>query len=173
MKIGIIADTHLSQEKDPKKYNSLLSQLRRIFNDFDKIIHAGDVCEKNLLHELEKIAPTICVKGEEDQNLEQPEFRKFEAGVYKIGVIHQPPDDLGGFFKEQNIDVLIHGQTHYPIIQGTPYNTLILNPGSPTHPKEAPQKKGFDKPKARKTVLTLQIDEESNMISTYIINLKT
>ncbi|MFO8017220.1 MAG: metallophosphoesterase family protein [Promethearchaeia archaeon] len=173
MKIGIIADTHLSQREDPEKFKSLLDQLSSSFKDVDRIIHAGDVCDKKLLRELETIAPTICVKGEEDQRLDEPQFKKIKAGIYKIGIIHQLPDHLKDFFDQNELDILIHGHTHYPLIKGTPYDKLLLNPGSPTNPKKAPKKTGFDEPRAKKTVLTLKIDEDTNMFSTFIVNLKT
>jgi hypothetical protein len=48
---------------------------------------------------------------------------------------------------------------------------LLINPGSPTQPKAPKPKRGFDKPIARPTVITLKIDED-NILSTFIINLK-
>ena len=49
--------------------------------------------------------------------------------------------------------------------------SLIINPGSPTKPKAPPAKRGFDKPFARPSVITLIIDED-DFLTTFIINLK-
>lgn len=172
IKFGILSDTHISEDDDSKKNMSFLKQLKKIFKDVDQIIHAGDICDNFLINELKKIAPTICVKGNKDYTVDESEFKKIRAGKYKIGIIHKLPGDLKSFFEEKDIDILIHGHTHYPIIKGTEYDKLLLNPGSPTLPKPAPKKRGFEEPQARRSVLILQIDEETNMVSTFIVNLK-
>ncbi|MCK4687763.1 MAG: metallophosphoesterase family protein [Candidatus Lokiarchaeota archaeon] len=170
MKIGILADTHITINDDPKKIELLISQLNQIFNDVDEIIHAGDLCEKFFLDELNKIAPTKCVKGNLDKIEDLEDFIKFSVGCYNIGVIHQLPQNLEDFIRKHDLNVLIHGHDHQPIIEGTSYNTLLLNPGSPTKPKAPPPKAGFEPPIARPSVLILNIDE-NDIISTFIINL--
>ena len=99
------------------------------------------------------------------------DFINFKVGLYNIGVIHEPPDDMEKFFKDNDLHILIHGHTHQPIIQGTPYNTLIINPGSPTQPVAPPPKRGFDEPIARPSIIVLQIDE-NNLLSTFLVNIK-
>ncbi len=172
VKFGIISDTHVSLKDDSDKIKALINQLKEIFKDVDEIIHAGDVCELFFLDELKKIAPTICVKGNEDKIKNLKKFIKFSVGNYNIGVIHEQPEDLENFFKKNDLHVLILGHSHQPLIKGTPFNTLILNPGSPTRPKAPPMKKGFSTPVARPSVLTLKIDDK-NIISTFLINLKS
>ncbi|MHA1271859.1 MAG: metallophosphoesterase family protein [Promethearchaeota archaeon] len=170
VKIGIISDTHIDSSLDKSKIDGLLIQLKRIFKDVDEIIHAGDVCEEEFLKELRKIAPTKCVRGNMDKIRDLEDFIQFSIGPYNIGVIHEPPNDIEGFFKQNNLHILIHGHTHYPIIKDTHYKTLILNPGSPTRPKPPPKRFGFKEPIARPSVITLEIDE-NNMVKTFIINL--
>lgn len=172
MKIGILADTHITSNDDTEKVELLLSQLKKIFNDVDEIIHAGDLCENFFLEELNKIAPTKCVKGNLDdiENLE--EFIKFTVGCYNIGVIHQLPPNFEDFIKENNLHILIYGHTHQPIIEGISNNILLLNPGSPTKPKAPPPKPGFKPPIARPSVLVLKIDE-NDILSTFLINLES
>ncbi len=171
VKFGIISDTHITSEDDPKKVNSLLDQLKDVFRDVDEIIHAGDVCEEFFLDKLKKIAPTKAVIGKLDKIKNSREFIKFNASVYKIGVIHKQPEVLEDFFKKNDLHILIYGHTHIPLIKGTPYNTLILNPGSPTRPKPPPKKPMFNEPVTRPSVMTLEIDE-SDILKTFIINLK-
>ena len=172
VKFGIISDTHINDDSDVGFIKALLEQLKKIFKDVDEIIHAGDICTESFLVELNKIAPTKSVKGNMDNIEGLNDFFKFSAGSYNIGVIHEPPEDLEGFFKENELHILIHGHTHQPITKGTAYNALILNPGSPTFPEAPPPKRGFEKPIARPSVVTLEIDEESDIMSTYTINLK-
>jgi putative phosphoesterase len=172
VKFGIIADTHITENTAPEKIKVLLSELKKVFKGVDEIVHAGDICEEFFLNELNQIAPTKCVKGNMDSIEGLENFIKFSVGSYKIGIIHEPPENLEEFFKENDLHILIHGHSHMPIIQGTKYNTLILNPGSPTQPQPPPKKKFFDDPIARPTVLTLEIDEDTDIISTYTINLK-
>jgi putative phosphoesterase len=172
MKFGILADTHITIEDNPQKIELLLSQLKQIFKDVDEIIHAGDLCESFFLEELNKIAPTKCVKGNLDniENLE--DFIKFTVGCYNIGVIHQLPSNFENFIEENNLHILIYGHSHQPIITGTSNNKLLLNPGSPTRPKAPPPKPGFKPPIARPSVLMLKIDE-NDIISTFLINLES
>ncbi|MFX1487551.1 MAG: metallophosphoesterase family protein [Promethearchaeota archaeon] len=171
MKLGIISDTHITKNTDEGQISSLINQLNKIFEDTDKIVHAGDVCERFLLDELEKIAPIICVRGNEDKIKELELFAKFSASRYKIGVIHILPENVDGFVDEHNLNIVIFGHTHIPLIKGTSYNALLLNPGSPTRPKTPPQKPGFLKPVARPSVITLNIDE-NDVLSTFIVTLK-
>lgn len=171
VKFGIIADTHITKKENPLKVKKLLDELQKSFNDVYEIIHAGDVTEDFFLSELKKIAPVRCVKGIFD-NIEQlPNFIKVQAGKYNIGVIHKLPEDLESFFKKNELNILIYGQTHQPLIQGTAYHTLYINPGSPTEPKAPPQKRGFETPVARPSVMTLKIDD-NDLLSTFLINLK-
>jgi putative phosphoesterase len=171
VKFGIISDTHLSINDDINVSKNLFSQLKEIFLDVDEIIHAGDISEPFVLDILEEIAPIRSVKGESDKITGLEEFIKISANKYNIGVIHEKPEDLEGFFKRNNIHILIFGHSHQPLIKGTTYNKLLINPGSPTKPKAPPPKRGFEKPLARPTVITLKIDED-NILSTFVINLK-
>lgn len=172
VKFGILADTHIQKDTDAHTRQWLLHQLKDAFRDVDEIIHAGDVCDEEFIHELNQIAPTKCVVGNMD-DFKGESFLKIPVGKYNIGIIHEPPkvEDMKDFFNNKNIHILIHGHTHQPLIEGTPYNTLVINPGSPTKPKAPSQKRGFDKPVARATVVTLNIDED-DLLTTFIINLK-
>jgi putative phosphoesterase len=172
MKYGIISDTHITLEDDSEKVETIITQLQRIFKDVDEILHAGDVNEPFFLDELKKIAPVKCVAGEEDliENLEK--YIKFSIGSFNIGLIHKIPDNLEEFIAKEGVQILITGHTHVYLIENKPYKVLILNPGSVTHPIAPPEVKGFKKPIARPSVITLNIDE-NDAISTFLINLTT
>jgi len=171
VKLGIISDTHITKNDEPNLVETLNKQLKEVFEGVDEIIHAGDVCEPFFLEDLKKIAPIRCVKSDLDEIPGLETFIKFHVEKYNIGVIHKKPDNLEDFFKRNNLHILIFGHTHQPLITGTPYNTLLINPGSPTQPKAPIPKRGFEKPLSRPSVITLKI-EEDNILSTFIINIK-
>jgi hypothetical protein len=171
VKYGIISDTHFTLETDSKSSDFVFSQLKQIFHNVNAIIHAGDISIKPFLDKLNSIAPTKAICGESDYIIDLPQYLELNAGKYKIGVIHKRPSNLEIFFREKKVHILIFGHTHQPLIEGTPFNTLLINPGSPTLPKAPPEKRGFNKPIARPSVITMNIDED-DILSTYIINLK-
>ncbi|MFX0081372.1 MAG: metallophosphoesterase family protein [Candidatus Hodarchaeota archaeon] len=171
MKLGIISDTHITSETEEDQIAALIEQLNNVFIGADKIVHAGDVCEDLFLDKLEIIAPVSCVKGDADLIEDLEIFIKISASRYNIGVVHILPENLEEFMKDHDLHIIIFGHTHIPLIQGTKFNTLLLNPGSPTKPNVPPKKPGFLKPVARPTVITLKIDK-NDVLSTFIITLK-
>ncbi len=171
MKLGIISDTHITNESNKEKVSNLIIHIKEAFKDVDTIVHAGDVCEFFFLKEIRKIAPTKCVKGNLDNINNLEIFIKFSTGKYNIGVTHQLPENVKEFAKRHDLNILIFGHTHQPLIKGTEFNLLLLNPGSPTKPEAPPERPGFMKPIARPSVMILNTDE-NDIISTFIINLK-
>jgi uncharacterized protein len=169
--IGIISDSHITRLNYSDIGVKLISQLKDTFKDVNEIIHAGDICSEVFLNDLNDIAPVMSVNGHED-TLDLDRFVIFKRGLYTIGVIHEQPKDLEKFCRENNLQILIFGHTHQPLIKGTNFNTLLINPGSPTNPKAPPYKPGFKIPVPKPTVVILIIDED-NILSTYIINLKS
>ena len=170
MKYGIISDTHFTLKDDSERIKKIITQLQRVFKDVDEILHAGDVSEPFFLDDLKKIAPVKCVKGEDDsiENLEK--YIKFSTGSFNIGMIHKAPQNLEEFVARKDVQILITGHTHIHLIENKPYKVLLLNPGSITCPRAPPEVKGFKKPIARPSVITLNIDE-NDVISTFLINL--
>ncbi|MBS6502482.1 MAG: metallophosphoesterase family protein [Clostridium sp.] len=59
MKIGIISDTH----------NLLREEVIGYLNSCDLIIHAGDICNKEVLLKLNNINKTVVVKGNNDNKI--------------------------------------------------------------------------------------------------------
>ena len=171
VKFGILSDTFITRNEDQGFIKILLGHLQEAFKSVDQIIHAGNIIDFFFLEALEKIAPVNSVQGEADNIRDLKKYLKIKGGAYNIGIIHRKPQELEDFFKRENLHILIYGNSCQPLIEGTPYNTLLINPGSPTRPKAPLPKRGFEKPIARPSVITLNIDED-NILSTYIINLK-
>lgn len=122
--IGVIADTH----------NRLREDIVEALEGVDLIIHAGDVCGQRVIDELELVAPTITVRGNNDhpedfRNPLPPVLRLTRKGT-SIKVVHKLRD-VG----QHDADIVITGHTHKPLVQqqGT---ALHLNPGSASLPRD-------------------------------------
>jgi hypothetical protein len=172
VKYGIIADTHISSDFPFEKKEKLVQRLQKVFSEVDEIIHCGDVGSKEFLEDLNNIAPTKIVKGQSDEKFTVRDYITFETENVKIGVIHELPENLKEFCENKDLigGILIYGHTHQPMIKGTDFNTLLINPGSPTQPKAPPKLKGFREPTAKPSVIILTIEE--GMVTTLIVNLK-
>ena len=124
--IGVISDTH----------GRLPHSVAEAFNGVDLIIHAGDIGEPDILKALEKIAPTIAVRGNMDfgrwaNRLAAEEM--IECNQTLLVVLH----DVFRFNRKPGQaapDVVISGHTHRPL-QEQNQGVLYVNPGSAGYPK--------------------------------------
>jgi len=132
MKIGVIADTHLTKiSKQLEEYTI------KHFKDVDMILHAGDVVELNVLNiftdkEIKLVAG----------NMDSWEIKK-SAPIkqvillegHRVGLIHGWGSPIGiedRIIKEfDQIDILVYGHTHNAS-SFTKDGILFFNPGSPT-----------------------------------------
>lgn len=155
MKIGVISDTHGSVTAWQNAYQSTLQ-------DVDWIIHCGDVLyhgprnplpegynPQELARELQNLRqPLILAKGncdaEIDQllleySLESPYAHIFTPNL-KILVTHGhhwDPEQLPTYIVK-GYNLIISGHTHQPVLKRIS-NQILLNPGSPSLPKNDPQ----------------------------------
>jgi len=144
MKIGLISDTHLSDQ--------LPDVITNAFAGVDLILHAGDLVALDVLRHLEAIAPVTAVQGNMDLpgiQLNLPLKMVVEAEGHRIGLIHghrvphpdrvlPPPVDFAAMhvyllseFQSDNVDCIVYGHTHQAHIE-TYRNVLIVNPGAAT-----------------------------------------
>lgn len=122
--VGVISDTHgLLREE-------ALDALRGV----DRIVHAGDVDDPEILERLEEVAPVSAVRGNVDRGAwaeALPETRVVEVGERQLYVLHDPARlDLDP--RAAGFDAVVHGHTHRPrneVVDGV----LRLNPGSAGH----------------------------------------
>ena len=158
MLIGVISDTHI-----PERADKIPDIVFEIFKDMDIILHAGDLVSKDVIRQLEEVAPTRCVQGNMDKymGLELPENHIITVEGYKIGLNHgevYPRGDtqqLKYIALELDVDILISGHTHWAFIKEFD-DIILLNPGSPTVPRMSDP-----------SVMILEIDE--NTIDSRII----
>ena len=137
MLIGVISDTHI-----PERAEKIPEAVFDIFKDVEMILHAGDLVSTAVLHELENLAPTLCVQGNVDKmcGLKLPKRETIKVDNVKIGIDHGEVYPRGDTLQlkyigmEMGVDVLITGHTHTPFIKEVG-KMLLLNPGSPTVPR--------------------------------------
>ena len=111
----------------------------------DLILHAGDVVAASVLRELEAFASVEAVFGNMDEpTLREalPERRVAAVGDVRIGMVHIPGERAG---REERLvswfpgcDAVVYGHTHVPQLERH-RGVWILNPGSPTERRRAPQ----------------------------------
>jgi len=132
-RIGIISDTHI-----PKTAQELPDAVTKAFASVDMILHAGDLVEKAVIAELEKMAPTHAVYGNMDIDEVKsslPPKDIIEVGGFRIGLIHgygAPSKLVESVSREfTKVDAIVFGHSHSAFnkkIKGV----LLFNPGSPT-----------------------------------------
>lgn len=151
MKIGVLADTHI-----PHRLPALPQSVGRAFQGLDIILHAGDICQLQVLRTLqEQFTLTFAVFGEDDDQ----EVRRFllarqviEFRRRRIGLIHgdlgasldlrtrlrwalrKPPteellDLLLARFAGEDVHCIVFGHTHRPLVQFH-RGVLFFNPGA-------------------------------------------
>ncbi len=139
MKLVVLSDTHI------KKGQSLLTHLPQdlisIIKSSDVIIHAGDFESLRCYNELRGLGKLVAVHGDTDvPELMRllPERAVIEVEGVRIGIIHkgqlatESTDGLRYLAKEMDVDVLVFGHFHHPIVEKT--DVLLLSPGSATVP---------------------------------------
>jgi putative phosphoesterase len=112
----------------------------------DLILHAGDVVTLAVLRELEAFARVEAVHGNMDEAALQqvlPERRVVEVGGTRIGMVHVAgaaagrEERLASWFPDSH--AAVYGHTHVPQVERH-RGLWILNPGSPTERRRAPER---------------------------------
>jgi putative phosphoesterase len=133
-KIGIISDTH----------NHLNTRVLQCLQGVDMIFHAGDIGTEDVLHQLEKIAPTKAVRGNTDHRGaagKLPEQLIITVGKLNFLILH----DIGNIneFRERlqqdgfhpRPRVIIFGHTHQAFYKKLDQD-IFINPGSATNSRD-------------------------------------
>jgi putative phosphoesterase len=126
MLIGVISDTHgLLDEK-----------VLELFQGVSSIIHAGDIGHEDLIWRLEKIAPVIAVRGNNDPNtICFPLERMALVGGRTFYVRHifatveKMTEAQQRIIERHMPDAVIFGHSH-KAYSGMWRGTLLFNPGS-------------------------------------------
>jgi putative phosphoesterase len=151
MLIGLISDTHLANPEE-----ELPSQLAKVFDGVELILHAGDIWVPSTLDQLESIAPVMAAWGDDDMQKDLGDDSRMlnERAVYIDGVtlwlMHEKPA-FGTIVPRENRifsrniepereipDAVIYGHTHKALIENHK-GVTVINPGSPTWPNNFPE----------------------------------
>jgi putative phosphoesterase len=138
MLIGLIADTHV-----PEVARVIPPGVAQAFDGVDLILHAGDIAVASALDDLQRIAPVLAARGDddyqiEDERIEDVQHLTFDgASIYVIhssqywarGVIERPEEH--GL--DRAPDAVIFGHTHRDWLE-TVGDSLLVNPGSASFP---------------------------------------
>lgn len=122
--IGLISDTH----------GLLRPEVHKALAGVDLILHAGDVCDDDILDELALIAPVEAVYGNcdypGDPRLKQSIERVFDGVRVHVSHGHElgrpGPEQL---LAKYDADVIVYGHTHRQLIHREG-DRLVVNPGS-------------------------------------------
>lgn len=117
MRVGVISDTH----------NLLRPQVLERLRGCDRILHAGDVGEREILRQLAEIAPVSAVRGNTDSGDDLPERLAGDLDGLPFRMIHQRDEADPGWLP--SLRLLIFGHSHRPELEWQG-GCLLLNPGA-------------------------------------------
>jgi len=119
--LGLVSDTH----------GLVRPEALELLAGCERIVHAGDVGEPEVLSELARIAPVECVRGNVDTGSwadELPETHAFTWRGRRVVVLHDRKR-LQPELLDPRPDVLVCGHSHRPIVEREE-GMLVVNPGS-------------------------------------------
>ncbi len=141
MRIGLLSDTHI-----PEVAQALPPQIVQAFRGVDLILHAGDIYIPSVLDELERIAPVVAARGDDDYGDIQKDRRLKSKHLLKLEgqtlwLIHERPYSyMVASWRARNSlgqndpdapDIVVFGHEHTTVMQRHG-SVLFVNPGSPT-----------------------------------------
>ena len=159
MEVVVLSDSHLTKGIDGVGVQVLDAIARA-----DIVLHAGDVTSRQALAELEALAQTYAVLGNNDHDLQGrlPESRLLELDGVQIAMVHDSgaragrPRRLHRRFPEA--DLVVFGHSHTPVDEVGENEQLLFNPGSPTQRRAQPHRTFGRLELRRGRVLSRQIE---------------
>jgi putative phosphoesterase len=121
-RIGLISDTH----------GLLRPQAVQALEDSALIVHAGDIGDAELLQQLERIAPVLAVRGNNDTGAwghALPLTRTWRVEAVTIHLLHDLKLLDHALIQEHGVQVVIAGHSHKPKVEQRD-GVLYVNPGS-------------------------------------------
>lgn len=127
MRLGVISDTH----------GQLRPEVFDVFAAVDHILHGGDVGTRQILIELEALAPVTAVFGNTDGpalRSRLPQVATVELDGFAVVVTHgdqlgaPTPAILHDAFPAA--EIIVYGHTHKPLLELVDRTVTVVNPGS-------------------------------------------
>ena len=146
MRIGLLSDTHI-----PQAAEALPLEITEAFQGVDLILHAGDIYLASVLDDLERIAPVLAARGDDDWGSTLTDRRVQEKHTLELNgqiiwLTHKRPESLRSLWWVDSLrqrqtsvthnglsipDIVVYGNEHRTVVQRRD-NILFVNPGSPT-----------------------------------------
>jgi putative phosphoesterase len=121
IRIGLISDTH----------DLVRPSAKLALAGVSRILHAGDICGAEVLHELGTVAPVTAVRGNNDHGMHGSGLRGaewVEIGGVAIYMLHDL-NDLDIDPRAAGVHAVVAGHSHRPLIEERD-GVLFVNPGS-------------------------------------------
>jgi putative phosphoesterase len=142
VEIAIISDTHMP--RGPRRLPpSCVQRLRAA----DLIVHAGDLSTVAVLDELRALGEVVAVHGNVDDaalRATLPASTTVIADRHHLAITHDGGPARGRLERLRrrfpDADAVIFGHSHIPLHERAPDGFQILNPGSPTERRRAPER---------------------------------
>ncbi len=141
MEVVVLSDSHLTKGIggiDPLVLDAVAQA--------DVVLHAGDVTSRQALAELEALAETYAVLGNNDRDLRGllPESRLLELGGVQVAMVHDSGSRAGRPRRLRrrfpDADLVVFGHSHVPVDEVGDDEQLLFNPGSPTQRRSQPHR---------------------------------
>lgn len=141
MRIGLLSDTHI-----PVAEKELPPEVARAFRGVDLVLHAGDIYDQSVLDDLERIAPVLAARGDDDYLSSLTDERVKEKHVLKLEgktlwLVHERSYYITSSWWQSRVptghenydipDIVVFGHEHRTVLQRLD-DILFVSPGSPT-----------------------------------------
>lgn len=138
MLIGLISDTHI-----PEVTKALPPEVFEVFKGVDLILHAGDIYVLSVLDHLERLAPVLAARGDDDYGLRDQrveEVRNLTLDGLTLWLSHTSYAWVTGSERyplrdqfKKDPDIIVSGHTHKASMEKH-NGILFISPGSATFP---------------------------------------
>jgi putative phosphoesterase len=149
----------------PRGTRRLPDECLRLLGEADAILHAGDFVSLAVYEQLGELAPVHGVAGNMDEAALRavlPQRRVVRLEGVRIGMVHDAGPALGRAERLvaafPGCAAVVYGHTHVPDARQLG-DTWILNPGSPTERRSAPDR----------AMLVLSIERGELDVRTYVL----
>jgi putative phosphoesterase len=136
----VVSDTHLTAAT----VDRLPAEVWSLAAAADVVLHAGDVVDPAVLDALRGHAEVHAVLGNNDHGLERvlPEVWEGDLGGVRVGMVHDSGPTRGRAARMARrfpeVEVVVFGHSHDPLVEGGVSGQLLVNPGSPTQRRRQP-----------------------------------
>ena len=123
MRVGVLSDTH----------GLLRPEVLALLAGCDRLLHAGDVGDPEILTALRRVAPVEVVRGNVDQGpgLDRlPHTASGQLGELAFGMVHRRDEVPADW--PRRLRLVVYGHSHRPELEWQG-RCLLLNPGACGH----------------------------------------